>query len=314
MRYPFFGVLVLAAGVGCLPASAGQAQTGEPAPQVQQPGGTASNDGGYYPQGAAPLGYSAPATLTMPAGTLITVRTTEMLSSDQNRPGDAFTAVLEQPLVAQGWVLARRGQVVQGRVASAQKAGRVKGVSQLAVELSEVVLVDGQQVPLRTQLVQSTAGTSQARDVGGVGAATGIGAIIGAAAGGGEGAAIGAAAGAAAGVAGILSTRGRATEIYPESVLTFRLEAPVVIDTSQSQQAFRAVTAADYNDQGVRRNPPRYRAVETYPPRPYYPPPYYYYGYPYPPAYFGFYYGYGFGPRYYAHPRVFFGRGYHWRH
>ena len=61
--------------------------------------------------------------------------------------------------------------------------------------------------------------------------------MIGAAAGRGEGAAIGAAAGAVASIAGILTTRGRATKIYPETLLTFRLQDPVTINTQQVQQA-----------------------------------------------------------------------------
>ncbi|HYK90181.1 MAG TPA: hypothetical protein VE398_15505 [Acidobacteriota bacterium] len=300
MRHPKISALLLAAGLLCLPAAA------------QQVGSEPAQNGGYYPQSApAPSGQFVPATLTLPAGTLLTVRTTELVSSDRNRAGDSFTTVLEQPLVAQGWVLARRGQIVQGRVANVQSAGRVRGVSQLDVALDELVLVDGQQVPIRTELVQSSAGTSRGRDVAGVGTTTGIGAIIGGAAGGGEGAAIGAAAGAVAGIAGVLSTRGRPTELYPETVLTFRLQDALTVDTQGSQQAFRAVTPQDYNGNGgTLRNPPRYRAAEGYPPPPYYYyPPYYY---PYPGWYYG-YYGYGFGPRFYVGPTVIIGRGFHHR-
>ncbi len=306
MNYKYFIMLALAIGLSCLPVAA-QGQPGEPAPPSQ--------GGGYYPQNMPPpAGQMVPATLTLPAGTLLTVRTTDMLSSDQNRIGDRFTTVLEQPMIAQGWVVARRGQVVEGRVAVAQTAGRVRGVSQLGVELSELVVVDGQQVPIRTELLQSSAGTSVGRDVAGVGTTTGIGAIIGGAAGGGEGAAIGAAVGAAAGIAGVLSTRGRPTEIYPETVLTFRLQDPVMINTEQSQQAFQPVTSQDYNNNGrTLRNPPRYRAADMYPA----PPPYYYYPpYYYPPMgwYYG-YYGYGYGPGFYVAPRVFIyrGGGYHHR-
>ncbi len=222
MKYTYFSALVVAAFFCSQPALTAQGQYGEPAGTARQRAEDPSQNGGYYPQGAPAPNQSLPSTLTLPVGTLITVRTTEILSSDHNRPGDSFTTVLEQPLVAQGWVVSRRGQVVEGRVAVAQNAGRVRGVSQLAVELNELVLVDGKQVPVRTQLVQSSAGASRERDVAGVGTATGIGAVVGAAAGGGRGAAIGAAAGAAAGIAGILTTRGRATEIYPETVLTFR--------------------------------------------------------------------------------------------
>ena len=167
------------------------------------------------------------------------MRITEWLSSDKNVIGDRFTGSSEQPLIANGWVVAERGQLVTGRVAKAQKAGRVSGVSQLGVELNELTLVDGQLLPVRTQLLQSSAGTSNGRDAAGVATTTGVGAAIGAGAAGGTGAAIGAGAGAVAGVIGVLTTRGKPTVIPPESLLTFRLETPLTISTAQSQVAFQ---------------------------------------------------------------------------
>jgi hypothetical protein len=253
---------------------------------------------------------SVPSVLTLPAGTLVTVRTTQTLSSDHNRPGDTFTTVLDQVLIAQGWVVARRGQTVMGRVVDAQKTGQSNASSQLAIELNELSLVDGQPMPIRTQLVQVAGGNSPpGRNEAIVGTTTGTGAVIGAIAGGGTGAAIGAAIGAAAGVAGVLSTRGRPTDIYPEAQLTFRLQNPVTISTEQSQQAFLPVTPDDYN-RGPVRNPDGYPSARGYPPPapPYYYPYYYgepyyygYYGY-YPYTYFGYY---GYGPRYYVGPRVY---------
>jgi hypothetical protein len=135
--------------------------------------------------------------------------------------------------------------------------------------------------------------------------------MIGAAAGRGEGAAIGAAVGAVAGVVGVLSTRGRATELYPETRLTFRLQAPVTINTLQGQQAFRPVNQADYNGVDVRRTaPPRVvGAVESYP-APYYYSPYYYSPYYYPD--YGYYGFYGYGPTVFVGPRVYLGnRGFY---
>lgn len=204
----------------------------EPAPQSQAP-----------PPAYIPL----PQALTLAAGTVISIRTSQYLSSDQNRPGDGFSAELQQPLVVDGWVVARRGQTVLGRVVTAQKAGRIKGVSQLGIELSQLVLVDGQQMPIRTQLMQTSGGTSKGRDAQAVGTTTGIGAIIGAAADGGKGAAIGVGAGAAAGLAGVLLTRGRATVIPPETSLTFQLEFPVTFTTQRSSPAFRPVNQEDYD-------------------------------------------------------------------
>lgn len=243
-----------------------------------------------------------PPTLTLPAGTIVTVRTTQPLSSDRNRAGESFTTVLDQPVVAQGWVVARRGQTVMGRVVSAQKAGGGNASSQLAIELSDLNLVDGQPVPIRTELAEIAGGNpSRARYEGAaVGATTGTGAVIGAIAGGGTGAAIGAAVGAAAGIAGVLTTRGRATEIYPEAQLTFRLQAPVTISTEQSRQAFLPVTQSDYN-----RGP----VASSYPP----PPPRYYYPYDYYPYDYFTFYGY-YGPRYYLGPSLYIGPGYYRRY
>ena len=268
-----------------------------------------------YPPNAPVEG--APSVLTLPAGTLITVRTTQPLSSDHNRPGDGFTTVLDQPVVAQGWIVAQRGQTVMGTVVNAQKAGHGNTSSQLAIALSQLSLVDGQPVPIRTELVEMGGGNpSRGRNEAAiVGTTTGTGAVIGAAAGGGTGAAIGAAIGAAAGVVGVLSTRGGATEIGPEAQLTFRLENPVTISTQQSRHAFYPVNPGDYNNRGPARNPERYPDAHSYPPPP---PPAYYapygYGFGYgagPYSYFNFY-GY-YGPYYYG-TRVYVRPGYYHRH
>jgi hypothetical protein len=227
-----------------------------------------------------------PDTLTIPAGTVIQVRTSDWLSSDRNKTGDEFIATLAQPIVVDGWVVMRRNQNIIGTVTDAKRAGRVKGVSRLQLDLSRLTLVDGQLVPVQTTLLNASAGTSNGRDAAAIGLTTGTGAAIGAAAAGGTGAAIGAGAGFVASVAGVLLTRGKPTIIPPEDVLTFRLENPVTISTVRSNVAFRAVTPQDYAQ--ARPAPPRPRLVRPYPP-----PPYGYYGYsygPYPyPAYYGYY-------------------------
>jgi len=196
-----------------------------------------------------------PAQLTLPAGAWISARVDQMLSSDRNQSGDAFSMTLTQPLVANGFVVARRGQTISGRVVDAVKAGRVKGTSRLALELADLTLVDGQQVPVRTQLVQYSGGTSQGRDATAIATATGVGAAAGAAADGGRGAGIGAAAGAAASTIGVLLTGGRATEVYPEAVLAFRTQDPITISTDRSSQAFAPVRQEDYESAPQTRRP-----------------------------------------------------------
>ena len=239
-----------------------------------------------YAQPGPPPAANIPPQVTIAPGTFLTVRVNQLLSSDHNQAGDAFSATLVKPLVVNGLVVADRGQVIEGRVSEAQKAGRVSGTSHLGVELTDLSLIDGDQVPVHTSLVTRNGGTSEGRDAVGIGAATGIGAIIGAGAAGrheqGEGAAIGAGAGAAAGIIGVLLTRGHATVISPEQVLTFRVENPIVISTERAPQAFRYVGPGDYqSDPAPRPYAPRRQA------------PYYGAGYPV--------YGPGWGP-YYGYP------------
>jgi hypothetical protein len=195
-------------------------------------------------------------------------------------------------------VIARRGQTVAGVVAEAQKAGRVKGTSRLALQLTELSLVDGRQIPINTKLTQRRGDTSVGSDAAVIGTTTGVGAAIGAVADGGFGAGMGAIGGAVVSTIGVLVTRGRATEVYPEMPLTFRLEAPIKI-SAEYAEAFPPVTQEDYEQQHLARTGPPMR----YGP----PPPPYYYGGGYP-----YFYGPGFyGPSlfFYSGPR-YFGRGY----
>jgi hypothetical protein len=225
------------------------AQQEAPPPQAPQAGPrTAPGSTGWRRFGGAPQAPMAvlPSKVTLPAGTWVTIRVDQPLSSDRNQPGDFFSATLAQPLVADGIVVARRGQMVGGVVSEAMKAGRAKGVSRLRLELTEVSVVDGRQVPVKTQLVERRGDTAVGRDAAAIGTTTAVGAAIGAAADGGFGAGMGAIAGAGASTIGVLLTRGRPTVVYPEMPLTFRLEAPVLISTVSAPDAFQPVSQSDY--------------------------------------------------------------------
>lgn len=186
-----------------------------------------------------------PAVLVLPAGTVITIEATEILSSGTHQPGDNFAAQLHHPLVVDGWVVARSGQTVVGRIADAKRAGRIKGTAKLLLELEGLVLVDGHQTPVETELVENSGPTSRGRDVTTVAITTGVGAAVGAVCGG-KGAAIGAVVGAGVGIAGVLVTRGDDVEIGPEKLLTFRLMSPLTVSTGESQHAFWRVSPDDY--------------------------------------------------------------------
>ncbi len=293
--------LVAVSFLGTLPGLAQDPSPSGPPPSggwrrfepSRQPDGPLPSDAGQPPalsQRSFPQGPAGPSQVTIPAGTWITVRVDEPLSSDHNQSGDAFTATLAQPLVVNGLVVAHAGQTVSGMVSEAQKAGRASGLSRLGLELTEISLADGNQIQVKTRMMERHGDTSYGRDAAGIGATVATGAAIGAAVNGGVGAGVGAAAGVVASTIGVLLTRGKPTVVYPETAMTFRLEAPVTVDTSS--QAFRMASQQDYQQaQTLRRPPPR----PAYRPAPYYYPPY---PYPYPYPYF-----YG--------PSIYFGYGYH---
>src|SRR5579884_4463173 len=156
-----------------------------------------------------------PPQLTIPAGTYLTVRVNQALSSDKNQPGDPFTATLESPVVVNGVVVAQPGETLGGRVAIAEKHGAGKP-ARLGVQLTTLTLADGQQVPIQSQLISRTGPTTPGGvEAGTVATTTAVGAAIGAAAGWGTGAAIGAATGGLAGLIGVVVTHNHPSVIYP---------------------------------------------------------------------------------------------------
>jgi len=265
----------------------------DPVPQ-QQPPSMPQNQPNDRPPVArmSPPRYGLPPQVTIKPGTFVQVRTSQYLSSDHNQEGDTFSGTLQQPIVVDGIVVAQRGQTVLGRVTEAKKAGRASGVSHLSLQLTGLTLADGTQANIQSQMITRNGQTSVGNDVAAVGATTAMGAAIGAAADWGRGAAIGAGAGAAAGLIGVLLTRGRPTEVYPETLLTYRIDTPVVVDTTRAPQAFRYVDPNEYDRPAPtmvrRQGPPPCAGYGCTAPPPYGGP---YYGGPYY-GYFGFGYGY----------------------
>jgi len=299
-------------------SSPDDAAVAAPDPGVEQAGAPAGNpadapDPAQRPQFNDPPppppngGYgNVPATLTLPSGSFVTVRVNQWLSSDRNQVGDTFYATLVQPLIVGGVVVARKGSSVVGRVSEVKKS-HVDGTSRLGLQLASLSLVDGQQVAVQSEVVDRKGTTTpNGQSAGTVVGTTAVGAGIGAVAGGGIGAGIGAGIGLIAGSAGVLLTRGRPTEVYPESMVTFRLGAPVAISTAQASAAFHYASQEDYGMPGAQtrmaQGPPRPGVGPmgaAYAPYPGYAP---YYPYPYP-YYSPYYYGPGFG--------VVIGRGFY---
>jgi type IV secretory pathway VirB10-like protein len=178
---------------------------------------------------AKPPAPRTPETVTIPAGTSISVRLNSTINSEKNVAGDTFTATLESPITINDIVLADRGARVEGRVVEVDRSGRVKGVARLTLALTRIQLTDGQRVEIKTDPWERIAESSKKSDAAKVGIGAALGAAIGAIAGGGKGAAVGAASGAGAGTGVVLATRGKAAQIDVETKIPFRLAAPLTV-------------------------------------------------------------------------------------
>jgi hypothetical protein len=159
------------------------------------------------------------------AGDVLTVRTTRELSTKTANTGDAFSAVLEEPIGVEGWVVAGPGAKIDGRVVEVDKGGRVKGKASLTIELTSLTLADGRKVEIVTSPISTEAAANKGKDAKKIGIGAGAGAAVGAIAGGGTGAAIGAIVGGGAGAV----MRGDAAVIPAETLIGFELRSPVTI-------------------------------------------------------------------------------------
>src|ERR1051326_6925020 len=148
------------------------------------------------------------AAATIPAGSDISVRTTNTIRADDADENQIFPATVQRD------VMDRDGRIAIPRGARAELVVRRAPGNDLVLDLRSV-MVAGRRYVLDTEDVVQD-GTREKEGVGEnrrtgkyVGGGAVIGGIIGAIAGGGKGAAIGAASGAAAGAGAQMATRGR---------------------------------------------------------------------------------------------------------
>ncbi len=249
------------------------------------------NHGQPYAYQGQPAAQAPPPSgpVTLNAGILLSIRTSEPLDSRRVKPGDYFQGTLAQGVYV-GQVLAiPRGAQVTGRVVDVKKPGELKGGASIALQLTNLNL-GGNSYALATDVFSTSSpgkgGYTASNTVG----AAALGAVIGAVAGGGPGAAIGAVAGTGVGLGASAATSGPRSIVPPESVLTFHLTTPATVQPVSYQEA--SELSASSAPQG-RRYPPGpygygYAGQEGYAPPPpgYAPYPYAYgYAYPYPYVY-----------------------------
>jgi hypothetical protein len=164
----------------------------------------------------------------VPAGTVLNVVLSMSLDSGKNNAGDTFTANLAEPVIVDGKTVLDKGTAIEGKVVSAESAGKVKGVGKMSLTLTSAT-VGGKSVALATKTHSAEANSTKGKDAAIIGGGAGVGAAVGAIAGGKKGAAIGAAVGGGGGTAAVLATKGKDVEYPAESQLSFTLDQDLTI-------------------------------------------------------------------------------------
>jgi hypothetical protein len=266
-----------------------------PQPQYgQQPGYPPPPNGPSYPP--PPPGYGRPyaaprystptGPMTVPAGTVLQVRTNDAVGEKGAKDGQPVDFTVIRDVAINGYLAIPRGATVHGVVSEVKHSGQLTGAPELALRVTELD-IDGRAYPLDSDQFKVRGPNKTGRTVGNAMGGALIGAIIGEAAGGGRGAAIGAVAGGGAGTAA--SAAGSPHVWIPaEALVVFHLNSPVTVDPVSREVAARLA-------QGLYQGGPTlYRR----------------------PAYYGP--GY-YGPAYYAYPPVYYrpyyvvGGAYYWR-
>jgi hypothetical protein len=168
--------------------------------------------------------------VTIPDGTVLSVRLLQAIGSRNARPGQGFAAELAAPVVIQGKVIFPKSSQVRGRVVAASESGRLHEPGYLRITLDAMQMPDGRWVDVRTTSVSAEGSSHKRRNITLIGGGAGLGALIGGIFGGGKGAAIGAASGAGAGTAGAYATGKQDVAFPAERKLRFVTIEEVVMN------------------------------------------------------------------------------------
>jgi hypothetical protein len=170
-------------------------------------------------------------TITIPSGTEIAIRTTDLIDSKKADTSTEFRATLDDPVFVDGQQVIPAHVDAVLRIVDLKKAGMT---SRALIRVALIaVTINGRRVEVQTADIESKSGSQAKHTAIGGAAGAGAGAAIGSAAGP-LGAIIGAVAGAGAGAVVGGSVMKAGVKIQPETRFTYKLTEPVMIDPQGS--------------------------------------------------------------------------------
>jgi len=224
-------VLIALTLAGCSPHD-GMPTSEETASQDQHlPFDGTSDKGGIFPTGSL-------TPTAIPAGTPLAVRLRTSLSSATSRPGDSFEAVLDEPIIVRGKMVAPSGASVTGKVLDARAANELQEPGYMRLALIAVSL-NGQSVPIQTSSIFVKRGSHERRNLTGlngastsgnsttVGATTSPPMTLAGGLAGSQGTLMGASTGSGAEMDTGYATENKDVGVAPARRLTFRLAQPL---------------------------------------------------------------------------------------
>jgi len=181
--------------------------------------------------GAVMVPASRAATITIPAGTTLTVRMADSIDSEKNYAGETFRATVDTPVTVNGTVVVPQGAEAIGRVTSVIQPGRFRGRPVIMLEITAVNF-DGRSVAVLTSSHQEMGDSRGKQTAMFAGGGSAVGTVIGTIAGGGVGFLLGSSIGAAGGAV-VQAVRGaQPVRIPAESLMLFTMQSPVNVEVA----------------------------------------------------------------------------------
>lgn len=118
--------------------------------------------GGAAPGGAAQSAaeaevWDANSLVTLPAGTVISVRLADAVNSNRNHTGDQFSGTVDPSVLVDNQVVIPRGTEARVRLVGDKKGGRIHGHAEVRLELVSLI-IDGRKADVETSIYKKKRG------------------------------------------------------------------------------------------------------------------------------------------------------------